>query len=239
MNPELIIDSTPERGRYWSEKGYNIVTIDVLRATSTIIVALANNAEEVIPCAEVEEALSYKSQVDTIIAGERKGQILPGFDFSNSPKDLSKEDLSGKRVVLTTSDGTRLITESAQSENVLIASTLNYGVVIQAILGTIGNWALIGAGSSGDFRPEDRVGCALVGKGLIDSDNFNYSEETRDFIKTYSQNWEKHVQNSLSTSKLTKIGRVSDVEFIIDQAGNYTNVPKASVKAHGVSIKNS
>lgn len=239
MKPELVIDSTPERGRYWSEKGYSIVTIDVLRATSTIIVALANNAEEVIPCAEVEEALSYASEENTVIAGERKGQILPGFNFSNSPRDLSHEDLTGKKVVLTTSDGTRLITESAQSENVLIASTLNYDVVAQAILGIIGNWALIGAGSSGDFRPEDKVGCALVGRELIEANFFNVSDEDVEFIKTYSNNWEMHIMGSLSTTKLTKIGRATDVEFVIDEASKYSNVPQAQIKPSVVSVKNS
>jgi 2-phosphosulfolactate phosphatase len=234
---ELLIDSTPDRGKHWSEREFNIVTIDVLRATSTIAVALFCQAEEVIPCAEVEEARSYQGQDDTLLAGERKGEIIPGFDYTNSPHDLSKIDLKNKRVILTTSDGTKLITNASEAQNVLVATTLNYEAIAQAILGIGGNWALIGAGSSGDFRPEDKVGCALVGKSLLSNGNFKISQDDLDFISFYSENWEQHILESLSTQKLRKIGRDVDVNFVIDEANNYPVVPVAKKELNHVSIK--
>ncbi len=233
----LLIDSTPDRGKYWSEEGFNIVAIDVLRATSTIAVALFCGAEEVIPCAEVEEALQYRQDKNVVLAGERKGQIIPGFDYTNSPHDLSKINLEGKKVVLTTSDGTRLITYAAAAEKVLIASTLNYEAVAQAILGFGGDWALIGAGSSGDFRPEDKVGCALVGQLLKASGTYEIGEEDQSFIDTYSTDWQQHILGSLSTQKLRAIDRNVDVEFVIDAANNYPIVPHAKKNNDQVSIK--
>ncbi len=235
--PKLLIDSTPDRGKYWSEQGFSIVTIDVLRATSTIVVALTRLAEEVIPCAEVEEAFAYKGNTDVVLAGERKGEIIPGFDFTNSPHDLSKIDLKGKKLVLTTSDGTRLITGACQAEYVFIASTLNYQPVAQAILGLGGDWALIGAGSGGDFRPEDRVGCALVGNELMQNENFDISSDDLDFIHFYSLAWEQHILNSLSSQKLRKIGRNVDIEFVIDEANKYSVTPSAKKSVGYTSIK--
>jgi len=235
--PKLLIDSTPDKGKYWSELGYNIVTIDVLRATSTIAVALFCHADEVIPCAEVDEALVYQGKENIVLAGERKGEIIPGFDYTNSPHDLSHIDLTGKKVVLTTSDGTRLITYATQAENVLVASTLNYQAVAQAILGLGGNWALIGAGSGGDFRPEDRVGCALLGNELKQNGNFEISSEDLDFIYLYSLAWEQHILDSLSSQKLRKIGRDVDIDFVIDGVNKYPVTPVAKKEDGHVSVK--
>lgn len=235
--PKLLIDSTPDRGKYWSDKKFNIVTIDVLRATSTIAVALFAHADEVIPCAEVDEARSYRQNNDVVLAGERKGEIIEGFDYTNSPHDLSQADLTNKRVVLTTSDGTRLITYASGAENVLVASTLNYQAIAQAVLGIGGNWALIGAGSSGDFRPEDKVGCALVGKELAQDVLFEISEDDLSFINLYSIAWQQHILNSPSSQKLRKIGRNVDIEFVIDEANNYPVVATAKNVGSHVSVK--
>lgn len=235
--PKLLIDSTPDRGRYWSEQGFNIVTIDVLRATSTIAVALFAHADEVIPCAEVDEARAYRQNKDVVLAGERKGEIIEGFDYTNSPHDLSKVDLTNKRVVLTTSDGTRLITYASRAENLLVASTLNYEAIAQAILGIGGNWALIGAGSSGDFRPEDRVGCALVGKELAQDGLFKISDDDLSFINLYSVAWQQHILDSLSSQKLRKIGRDVDIEFVIDEANNFPVVAVAKNLGSHVSVR--
>lgn len=232
----LVIDSTPSRGKYWSELGFNVVTIDVLRASSTIIVALLAGAKEVIPFAEVDDAVDFSKKKPVLLAGERKGEIIPGFDYTNSPADLSKVDLTGQSLVLTTSDGTRLITEAAEAKHSLVASTLNYEVIAQAILGIGGDWAIIGAGSSGDFRPEDKVGCALVGDQVRKIGKYDISSEHSDFIDLFSVNWQRHILDSLSVSKLQKIGRQIDVDFVIDEANNFSVVPKVSKQNDLVSI---
>lgn len=235
--PKLVIDSTPDRGAHWAEQGYNIVAIDVLRATSTIVVALMQGADEVIPCAEVDEAQAFRGRGDIVLAGERKGEIIPGFDYTNSPHDLTTADLTNKRIVLTTSDGTRLITQASKAENVLVASTLNYQAIAQAILGLEGDWALIGAGSSGDFRPEDKVGCALVGRELQKDRYFEINENDTNFINLFARNWEQHILSSLSVEKLRKIGRDVDIDFVIDEVNNFPVKPRAIQLEDRVSIK--
>ena len=235
---ELIVDSTPEKGKVWSMQGYNIVAVDVLRATSTIVVALERGAKEVIPCAEVAEAETFRGQPGILLAGERKGEMIPGFDFTNSPDDLSREELSGKCIVLTTSDGTRLITQASDAEVVFAASTLNHEAVAAAILEFGGNWALIGAGSSGDFRPEDKVGCALVGKTLLESGYFRKNEGLDAFIREFTTNWASIILNSLSVQKLHKIGRAADVKFVIEKTNMYRSTPRVVKRGNLVTIQN-
>ncbi|MEI9935471.1 MAG: 2-phosphosulfolactate phosphatase [Ferruginibacter sp.] len=86
-----------------------VVIIDVLRATSTIATALYNGAKSVIPVSSVEDCIRIGKQIEGITAGERDGQIAEGLEYGNSPFEYSKEFVSGKTLVLTTTNGTKLL----------------------------------------------------------------------------------------------------------------------------------
>src|SRR5712691_550699 len=100
------------------------VVIDVLRATTTIIHALAAGCSSVRPCAEVEEAKTLAGNMPAgkvILAGERGGKPLPGFDLGNSPREFTPKTCAGTTLVLTTTNGTRALLRAAEAERVLIA----------------------------------------------------------------------------------------------------------------------
>ncbi|MBL4702933.1 MAG: 2-phosphosulfolactate phosphatase, partial [Flavobacteriales bacterium] len=82
-----------------------IVVIDVLRATTAMAVGMANGVKEIIPVATVEEAIEYR-QKGYIVAAERKGQVVEGFDLGNSPFSWMDPKLKGQSVVITTTNGT-------------------------------------------------------------------------------------------------------------------------------------
>ena len=86
-----------------------VVIIDVLRATSTIATALFNGAKCVIPVDSVSKCLEIGRQIESITAGERDGQIAEGLEYGNSPFEYPAEFISGKTLVLTTTNGTRLL----------------------------------------------------------------------------------------------------------------------------------
>ena len=86
-----------------------IVIIDVLRATSTIATALHNGAKAVIPVDSVPECIRIGKQIESITAGERDGKIAEGLDYGNSPFEYPREFVEGKTLVLTTTNGTRLL----------------------------------------------------------------------------------------------------------------------------------
>jgi 2-phosphosulfolactate phosphatase len=86
-----------------------VVIIDVLRATSTIATALHNGAKAVIPVDSVAECIRIGKQIESITAGERDGRIAEGLDYGNSPFEYPREFIEGKTLVLTTTNGTRLL----------------------------------------------------------------------------------------------------------------------------------
>src|ERR1051325_2588362 len=86
-----------------------VVIIDVLRATSTIATALYNGARCVIPVDSVGRCIELGKQIDGITAGERDGKIAEGLEYGNSPFEYPANFVEGKTLVLTTTNGTRLL----------------------------------------------------------------------------------------------------------------------------------
>ena len=86
-----------------------MVIIDVLRATSTIATVLHNGAKCIIPVDSVAECIRIGKQIEGITAGERDGQVADGLSYGNSPFEYSKEFIAGKTLVLTTTNGTKLL----------------------------------------------------------------------------------------------------------------------------------
>ena len=112
-------------------RGGVAVVVDVLRATTVIVYALANGCEAVIPCSEVDEARDTAAALPegtALLVGERQGLPIPGFDLGNSPADFTPEVCQGKTVVMTTTNGTRAILASLEAERVYIASFGNLRV---------------------------------------------------------------------------------------------------------------
>lgn len=105
-----------------------VVVIDIFRATSSMCYGLANGAEAIIPVASVEACRSYED-TDYLLAAERNGEVVAGFDFGNSPFSYTAEKVAGKTIVLTTTNGTHAINESREAKKVVIGSFLNLGAL--------------------------------------------------------------------------------------------------------------
>src|SRR5262245_10548300 len=104
------------------------VVIDVLRATTTIVHALAAGCACVRPCAEVEEARTLAGSLPAgkvLLGGERGGAPIPGFDLGNSPREYTPAVCRGLTLVLTTTNGTRALLRAAEAERVLVAAFCN------------------------------------------------------------------------------------------------------------------
>jgi 2-phosphosulfolactate phosphatase len=86
-----------------------VVIIDVFRATSTIATALYNGAEKVIPVAGVEDCIAIGKKLNAVTAGERDGKIIEGLQHGNSPAEYFRSFIKGKTLVLTTTNGTKLL----------------------------------------------------------------------------------------------------------------------------------
>jgi 2-phosphosulfolactate phosphatase len=147
------------------------VVFDVFRATSSMITALANGAEAIIPVGEIPEALAIKQQIPAVLlAGERDGvrirAALTGgteFDLGNSPREFTKEKVGGKTIVTTTTNGTRALRSCAQAKTVLIGSFLNLQATADFILrASPQNLLLICSGTYEQTAYEDALGAGTL-----------------------------------------------------------------------------
>lgn len=138
-----------------------VVIIDVLRATSVMITALANGAKAVYPYKDIESVLeNSKKSKSFVLGGERKGLKIEGFDFGNSPLEYTKEAVSGKDMFMTTSNGTRAIENSANgSKKLFIAAFLNVESVVKKILEENDDTVIICSGTDNSFSLDDAL-CA-------------------------------------------------------------------------------
>ena len=114
------------------------VVFDVLRATTSMVTALANGALEIIPVCEISEAVSLRqARPDLLLAGERNGvRILRAqtgsvdFDLGNSPREFTSERVGGRSIAMTTTNGTRALQACRGARRVLVGSFLNLGAVV-------------------------------------------------------------------------------------------------------------
>jgi len=142
--------------------GRVVVVLDVLRATSTIVEALANGAQAVRPVSAVDEAVRAAEEIGrdrALLAGERRSIRIEGFDLGNSPREFARERVSGKVVVLTTTNGTVAILASAAARRVLIGSFLNLDAVARELVRDGGPVSIVCSGREGRFALEDAL-CA-------------------------------------------------------------------------------
>jgi 2-phosphosulfolactate phosphatase len=147
--------ATPERLR-----GCVAVVIDVLRATTTLVHALAAGCREVRPCAEADEAKELAAALAptrALLAGERGGQPLAGFDLGNSPREFTSARCKGATVVLTTSNGTCALLRAADADRVLIAAFVNFSAVCEQLTRELRPVHVVCAGDSGEVALEDTL----------------------------------------------------------------------------------
>lgn len=152
--------------------GATAVVFDVLRATSTIVTALAKGCRGVVPVAGATEARKQVSRMrqkslQVILGGERGGQKLEGFDCGNSPLEYTGDEIAGKIVVLTTTNGTKTIRACEAAARVYIGSFLNARAVAERLYGENNDVTLVCAGTEGEFSLEDAAAAGLVVQHLV------------------------------------------------------------------------
>lgn len=162
-----LVDGLDELGRV-ELAGTTAVVIDAVRASSTIIQALASGALSVRPVATVEEALAAgRAEPGTLICGERRGLAPPGFDLGNSPREYTPERVKGRRIVLTTTNGAQAILGASQAQEVLIAAFLNLPAVVDAIRLQPRDVVIIAAGVGGKPTLDDNVCAGMLVEQLM------------------------------------------------------------------------
>ena len=130
-----LLNSIPAMEQSPPDPSETAVVIDALRATTSMVAALAAGARAIWPCREVDEARQWASlKSGALLAGERQGLPLPGFDFGNSPAEFTASRLAGRELVFTTSNGTRAILACASAKCVMLAAMTNLRAVVKRLV---------------------------------------------------------------------------------------------------------
>ena len=161
--PVLEVCLSPALLHLYNTAGSVVVIIDIFRATSTITAALHNGAKCVIPVASVAECISIGEHLPgAITAGERDGKVAAGLQYGNSPAEYPPEFIKGKTLVLTTTNGTRLLHMIEGASEIVIGSFLNLKAVCAFLLGQKKNVLLACASWKDRFNLEDTLFAGAV-----------------------------------------------------------------------------
>jgi 2-phosphosulfolactate phosphatase len=151
-------------------EGRTAVVIDVIRATSCMVEAMANGARAIFPTVLAENAIKLASDLgreDTLLCGERKGIKIEGFDLGNSPAEFTTDVVEGKQLVMSTTNGTRAFLAVEDSERVLAASFLNLSAVARA-LSDVSDLVVVCAGRSDRYSQDDALCAGHLIRKLLD-----------------------------------------------------------------------
>jgi 2-phosphosulfolactate phosphatase len=153
-----------------------VVVVDVLRASCTIVTALANGAERIIPVGSVEEAeITFHScsaenrirKEEILLCGERGGERIDGFGLGNSPREYTAEKVSGKTLIYTTTNGSGALLKAIGASEVVIGSFTNLTAVVDRIAGDPISTTILCAGEQGGFSTEDAVCAGMMVERIV------------------------------------------------------------------------
>ena len=158
------------------------VIIDVFRAFTVEAYLVNNGVQELIPVGDKQIAYDYKEKnKDCILIGERRGIMLDGFDYGNSPSQIEKINFTGKTVVHTTSSGTQGIANAQNANEILTGSLVNAKAIAEYIkMQNPEDVSLVCMGNGGKSEAREDTLCAEYIKSLLEGKNPNLDKEIED-----------------------------------------------------------
>jgi len=209
---------TPENYHLYEEYNEIVVVIDVLRATSAICTAFDYGVKSIIPVSTIEEARDYKSK-GYIVAAERNGEIVEGFDLGNSPFGFMQEHLKGESVVLTTTNGTKCINMARNGGQVVIGSLLNLDALANWLKKQDKNILILCSGWKGKFNLEDSICAGAIAEQLLESNRYQSVEDSSiaaKYLYIHSkQNYLGFLKASSHRRRLKKLNMNADIKLCL------------------------
>jgi 2-phosphosulfolactate phosphatase len=203
-------------------QGRTAFVIDILRATTSICAALHHGAKALIPVASTEEALRLAQTIgstDVLLAGEKNCLRIPGFQFGNSPLEMTESAVRGKTVIVTTTNGTKAMLACQGAAAVYGTCAGNLSVSAERAREALerdGRVLIVCAGRDGAFSLDDaycagRLAAAALGdlrsrRGLNDA-----AIASLDLVRRYGNEWHRPLRRSRAGRELIRLGFRDDV----------------------------
>lgn len=219
VKPKLEVCLSPALLHLYDVSNAVVVIIDIFRATSTITAVMHNGAKCVIPVASVERCIDIGKKIENAItAGERDGKVAPGLQYGNSPLEYPREFIEGKTLVLTTTNGTRLLHMVEGASTIAIGSFLNLSVICEFLVAQ-GKNVLLGCASWKDrFNTED----TLFAGAVVDAvgSHFDINCDSARAARTLYQAAKAmrpidFLKDSSHYKRLSGFGLVADMEYCL------------------------
>src|SRR4029077_14571990 len=223
--PSVVIDCFPSSIHNYNAE-YAIVAIDVIRATTTAVTAVAAG-RRCFPVESVASAFQMASRLRSpLLVGELGGKMPQGFDLSNSPAQLALRSDIARPAILLSSSGTQLICAAAKCQAVYLACLRNFASLSRYLCARHPRIAVIGAGNRDEFREEDQMCCALVTEELMRCGHEPENYETLNIVKRWHGAPPSACANGKSAAYLRSSGQSEDLEFIMSHINDVSAVFK-------------
>lgn len=216
---------SPELMHLYDVTDKTVVVVDILRATSCMVTAFAHGVDCIMPFADLESCREM-SKKGYITSGERNGEKVEGFDKGNSPFEYM-EEIRGKKIAFTTTNGTQAISKSIGARDVVIGAFVNLDAVSRYIGNSPNNVLVVCAGWKGRVNLEDTLFAgALVGKVKdtfkADCDAAVAARHLYDIARTDLMSFLKQASH---IHRLNRLGIHEDIEYCLTH-DMYNVVPR-------------
>jgi len=235
---KLSVHFTPTGVTPAALAGKPVVVLDILRATTTIVAALANGAKAVFPAPTAEEALRIAGNMekgDRLLAGERRCLPIPGFDLGNSPLEMTAEAVGGKTIILATTNGTPALVAAESGSPVIVAAVTNFSAATDAARAAFaksGELHIVCSGRERQFAIEDAyVAGRYVQAALSGKSRSKKSLELNDgalaaveLARRYGDKWKVPIAAGAAAQDLVRLRFKADV-LAASEPDRYDIVP--------------
>ncbi len=207
---------SPELMHLYPVHDRTVVVVDILRATSCMVTALAHGTESITPFANLDACRAMKGK-GYITSGERDGKTVPGFDKGNSPFEYMGPEIMGKKIAFTTTNGTQAIEKAKGAREIIIGSFLNISSVARYLLLGEHNILVVCAGWKGKVNLEDTLFAGALVEKLKDylDPDCDAPLIAQHLIHTAAPDRVKFLSNSSHVKRLKRLDIHKDIEFCL------------------------
>lgn len=216
MNIEVCY--TPQAYNLFHKDEAIVVVIDVLRATSAIVTAFYNGVNKMIPVASVEEAKEYQAN-GFMAAAERNGEMIEGFELGNSPFGYMNNNVKGKTIAISTTNGTQAIEASRKASKIIVGSFLNLDAVCEFLASQKKDVILVCAGWKNKFNMEDTLFAGAVVDKLTSENDFKIDCDSalasKHLYNIAKDNLYQFLETSSHRNRLAKLDLERDIQYCL------------------------
>jgi 2-phosphosulfolactate phosphatase len=202
----------------------SVVAIDVIRATTTAITAVACG-HRLYPAGSMEAAVRLAADLERpILAGELGGLQPYGFDMQNSPCEMQDLDSPARPIILLSTSGTRLMAEAADRGTCHPACLRNTSAQAAHLASTGADVVILGADSRGQFRDEDRLCAARIARALVEAGYTASDRLTAEVLERWGDAPDDAFLDGRSARYLRETAQEHDLEFVLAHVDDLTDV---------------